>query len=106
MIQRIAAPNLLLAPSIALLLHHKADPDETAKVVNDKLGLWLLSAPAYDVAGTLWNTNTPMAERVPPDAIAPFLAIAPDAPILLDAVYADQDQEYLEARALDRLAAK
>ena len=83
-----------------------SDPDQTANVVKDKLGLWLLSAPAYDVAGALWNTNTPIAERVPPDALAPLLAIAPDAPILLDAVYADQDQEYLDARALDRLAAQ
>jgi len=104
MIDRIAAPNLLLAPSIALLLHHKADPDETANVVKDKLGLWLLSAPDYDVAGALWTTNTPIAERVPPDTLAPLLAIAPDAPILLDAVYANQDREYLDARALARLA--
>ena len=61
-------------------------------------------APDYDLAGALWNTNTPMAPRVPPDALAPLLAIAPDAPVLLDAVYADQDRGYLDARALHRLA--
>jgi len=106
MIERIAAPNLLLAPSIALLLHQKADPAETANVIKDKLGLWLLSGPAYDVAGALWTTNTPIANHVAPDTLAPILAIAPDAPILLDATYTNHDHEYLDTRALDRIADK
>jgi hypothetical protein len=35
-----------------------------------------------------------------------LLATAPGVPLVLDAVYPDQDAEYLDARALDRVAGK
>jgi len=99
-IARVAAPNLRWAASTALLLHQKANPGEVAALVNGKPGLWLAGAPAYDIAGTPWTMNAPLAGNVDPETLAQLLASAPDAPTLLDGVYADWDGEYLDARVV------
>ena len=72
-------------------------------LVGDHLGLWLLSASAHDIAGRLWSANAPIASCENLEGLAQLLATAPDAPILLDAVYPNQDAEYLDARAMKRL---
>jgi hypothetical protein len=103
LVGRVAAPNLHLAPSTALLQHARMTPEDAAKVLAGNVGLWLVSAPYYDVAGHLWSTNAAIA-GYEGDGLRELLAVAPDAPVLLDAVYADQDEEYLDARAMRRIA--
>ena len=99
LIERVAAPNLKLAASVALLLERDIEPGAVADIVGSTLGLWLVSAPAHDVAGRMWSTNAPIAGYGEAERLAQLLATAPDAPALLDAVYANQDVEYLDARA-------
>ena len=103
LIERVAAPNLKLAASTALLLDRKVTPDRARGLLEGRVGLWLLSAPSYDIAGRLWNANTPIAQEGMGDTLAPLLAVAPDVPILFDAVYEDRDSEYLDARELARI---
>ncbi len=97
---RAAAPNLRWAASTALLLHQHADPGHVAALVNNRPGLWLAAAPAYDAAGKAWTMNAPLAGNADEDAVASLLTAAPDAPILLDGVYANWDGEYRDARAI------
>jgi hypothetical protein len=97
-IDRVGAPNLRWAASTALLLHQKANTAEVAALVADKPGLWLASAPAYDIAGTPWSMNAPLAESVAAKTLDQLLATAPSAPIMLDGVYTNWDSEYLDAR--------
>jgi hypothetical protein len=99
-IERVGAPNLRWAASTALLLHQRANPREVAALFKDRPGLWLASAPAYDIAGTPWTMNAPLAENADADALAQLLAAAPSVPIMLDGVYTNWDAEYLDARCV------
>ena len=102
-IDRVGANNFRLAPSIAMLLAEKANPKDISDLLRDKVGLWLASAPDFDIGGHLWNVNAPLASGNWEHALADFFSIAPDAPVALDAVYKNQSEEYLDACVLDRI---
>ncbi|MBI4328046.1 MAG: hypothetical protein HY674_22675 [Chloroflexi bacterium] len=105
LLDKIGAKNLRLAASTALLA--TAGPsDDVAKMLKDKLGLWLVAAPRFDLPGKLWDAHAPVLRASDTASIAQWLALAPDAPMILDAVYANQDEEYLDAVALERLSRK
>jgi hypothetical protein len=99
LVRRVAAPNLRLAASTALLLDEGIASEALRTALGDALGLWLASAAAYDLAGSLWTANAPVASVAGP-ALDDLLAAAPGVPVLLDAVYASWDEEYLDVRAL------
>jgi len=102
-IARVGVNNLQLAPSIGMLLAEKTNPDEIANLLKKKVGLWLVSTPAFDIGGHLWNVNAPLAGGDQKHNLADFFSIAPDAPVALDAVYKNQDEEYLDVYVLDRI---
>jgi hypothetical protein len=99
LIEKVGTDNLRLAASTALLSRTERSP-ETIQVLKTRLGLWLLAAPQVDLAGTLWDVHAPLhrsAERV---RVAEWISLAPDVPVVMDAIYANQDEEYLDAIAL------
>jgi hypothetical protein len=99
---QVAAPNLRLAPSTALLLSRKGDREELSVQLKGKIGLWLVSAPRMDVAEKVWDTNAPIRECNDRRALAQILALAPDAPLVFDAMYRNYDEEYLDVQFLRR----
>ena len=101
-LDRIGAPNLKLAVSTALL-EQKLPAAATAARLKLKLGLWLVAASRNDVAGKIWDAHAPIHFARSPDALARALALSPATPAILDALYANQDQEYLDAVALERV---
>ncbi|MBI5092197.1 MAG: TIM barrel protein [Candidatus Hydrogenedentes bacterium] len=103
LLDRVAAPNVTLAPSTALLLDQNVAPDAAAKLLEGRIGLWLVSASARDIAGSVWTGNLPIAGQAAAASLAPLLALNPGAPVVLDAVYANPDEEYLDVRELDRV---
>ncbi len=94
--QRVGAPNLLFAPSLALLVHRKINPGVLIPEFLEKIGLWLASAPGYDINDTLWNLSQPLKNRIDTRVLRSYIQCAPNAPIVLDAAYASQDEEYLD----------
>jgi len=102
-LDRVGAPNLKLAPSTALLAAAGTPPEEAARWLKDRLGLWLVSGFRKDLAGQLWDAHAPLAGIGDPGTIGPYLAATARVPVLLDARYTDQDAEYLDAAALNRL---
>lgn len=96
-VKQVAAPNLLLAPSIALLEHQKLTLDSIPEDVKSLIGLWLVSAPEYDPSGKLWTCSAPATRLADPASVSKWTSLAPDKPILFDAVYANQDEEYCDA---------
>ncbi len=99
-LDEVSAPNLRLAPSTALLLHQKTSLEPLRERLDGRIGLWLIAAPDYDVAGTLWTAQAPLVGYLDLAALKPLLAFASDAPMALDGVYANPDEEYLDAQAL------
>jgi hypothetical protein len=104
LIEKVGAGNLRLAASMALLLRAEKSP-ETIRILKTRLGLWLLAAPQVDLAGKLWDVHAPLHRSDQCARVAEWLALVPDAPIVFDAVLSDQDEEYLDAVALQRLSA-
>ena len=102
-IHRVGAANLRLAPSTALLLDAKSNPQQIADTMKDRLGLWLVDTPASDVAGRLWNAYGPIAGSKNEEELAALLRVNPDVPVLADVPYENQDQEYLDSVALDHI---
>ncbi len=104
-LDKVGAKNLRLAARTALPAAAGLSGD-VARMPKDKLGLWLVAAPRSDLAGKLWDAHAPIHRASDPAPITQWLALAPDAPMILDAVYANQDEEYMDAVALERLSRK
>jgi hypothetical protein len=105
LINRVNAPNLLLAPSAALLLHEGRSQELLERNV-ERIGLWLLASPDSDAAGALWTCNAPLAGVEQPRALLRYLRCASKVPWVLDAVYSSWDEEYRDANVLRALASE
>ena len=102
LLARVGAANLRIAASTALLPGAGISPD-AARVLKSRLGLWLAAAPEADVTGKQWNAHAPLHRLADQESVARWVSPSPEVPILLDAIYANQDEEYLDALALRRL---
>jgi len=102
LIGKIGAGNLRLAASAALLSHAERSPEAT-QILKARLGLWLLAAPQVDVAGKLWDVHAPLHRSAERPKAAEWISLVPRVPVVMDAVFANQDEEYLETQALERL---
>ncbi len=98
LVDRVAAPNLRLAASTALLPEHTP---ETAALA-PKIGLWLAGASARDAAGRMWTTQEPFVRGNDATGFAAWFKDTPGVPVALDAVYGTQDEEYADWIALSR----
>ncbi len=103
LIGKVGADNLRLAASTALLSRMEKSP-EGVEVLKEWLGLWLLAAPQVDLAGKLWDAHAPLHPFRDTAKMAEWIALVPEAPIVVDAVLTNEDEEYLEAIALRRLS--
>ncbi len=54
-----------------------------------------------DIGGKVWNNHAPLHSLQDRKATAQWMATAPGAPKILDAVYGNQDDEYLDAMTLN-----
>jgi len=102
-LDRVGAPNLKLAASTALLERQQPSAKIAARL-KDTLGLWLVAAPRSDVAGKLWDAHAPIHSAPNLDWLARLLKLSAPTPTVLDALYESQDEEYLDAVALDRIS--
>lgn len=101
LIDQVGADHLKIAASTALLARDRAPGDLGSW--KDRLGLWLVAAPGGDSAGDFHDLHAPLHGSPAFDDVACWVEAAPETPVVSDAILADPDQEYLEARALDRL---
>lgn len=93
-------PNLTLAVETAMLDDLRPETDKPGWLT-DRLGLWLVAGGRRDVAGARWDTHAPLHRSDARESTAAWLATAPDVPLVLDAVFADQDEEYRDAVAVE-----
>ncbi len=100
-LKRVDAPNLRLAPSTANLLSKNADIKKITDILQNRIGFWLIGAPAYDISGRLWSANAPLTDFKEIDKLRKILSAAPDAPILFDVNYGSLDEEYLDSQTLN-----
>lgn len=103
LLDKIGAKNLRLAACL--------DPSDAenpsaavAAILRAKVGLWLLAATRNDVSGQRWDNHLPIHNAAKTNSVAPWIALAPDTPLVLDAVYDGPDDEYLDAIKLEALS--
>jgi len=102
LIEKVGAGNLHIAAATALLSRTDMSAD-AVRILKARLGLWLVAAPQVDLSGKLWNAHAPLHRATDRVRIAAWIALVPDAPILMDAVCANQDEEYSDAVTLAQL---
>ena len=103
-LDRIGAGNVKLAVSVVLLANNPPPPEIAARL-KAALGLWLVSGAHTDVAGTTWDVHAPInLSQLGP--LGQCLALSPNTPMLLDALYTSPDEEYQDARALEKVMSK
>ena len=98
--------DLKLAPSTALLMDSKTDPKEITSEIIEHIGMWIVSTSAYDLEGLRWNVYGPIAGSNHEEELVKFISLKPKVPIMVDVPYENQDQEYFDAVALDRILAR
>ena len=108
MVDRAGQPNLRLAPAVSVLLAEGRKPTEVARLIKDRVGVWLYAAARHDLAGYPHDLHAPVhaaQDKVKKPAQA-WLKIAAEVPVVFDAICADLDAEYLEARTLESPTAR
>ena len=103
LLEKVGAKNLRLAPSLAGLDRHPPTEQE-ARLLKENVGLWLIAAQRHDLAGKKWDDWAPLHTAGQPEQIRPWLALAPQAPQVLDAAYESLDEEYRDAVLVESLA--
>ena len=101
----MAAPNLKLAVETALVEGRPLDARELDRL-RGRVGMWLVAAKRTDIGGAVWDTHAPLHSARDAATIVPWLTAAPAAPMVLDALHEHQDDEYLDAVALDHILKK
>jgi hypothetical protein len=101
-VERVGVNNLRLAPSTALLAEARVEADAAARILGQRGGFWLAAAPRRDLTGHLWDAHAPVhrAAAAEQQVIRGYFGQAPRLPVILDAILADADAEFLEATAL------
>lgn len=101
-LEPVDVPNLKLAVGTAMLESKPLDNQLLARM-KGRVGIWLVSAQQTDIGGKVWDNHAPLHSLRDRKATAQWMATAPDAPRVFDAVYENQEDEYLDAITLDRM---
>jgi hypothetical protein len=101
-LEPVDAPNLKLAVGTAMLENKPLDKQLLARL-KGRVGMWLVAGQQTDIGGKVWDNHAPLHSRRDRKATAQWMATAPAAPKIFDAVYSNQDDEYLDAMTLDRM---
>lgn len=104
-LDRVGAANVKLAANLVALADNSPSSDIAARL-KERLGFWLVGKSQEDVSGRVWDAHAPLHGALDPDTLKRTRALAPGAPLLLDALYPTPDEEYLEAVALEKAAGK
>jgi hypothetical protein len=103
LVEKVGLPNLKLALATGPLLERGTPSPALLQRFKAHVGFWLVSTPRRDVADRVWTSEAPLAQSPFGAQAAAWLRIAPDAPIVADAVYSSQDDEYRDAVAIQRI---
>jgi hypothetical protein len=104
LVTAINEPNLYFAPSTAMILCSQEEYKSALKSLkNGKSGLCFVSACEIDNYGKVWNANCPIHYFTDQKAIKVLLDAMPENFLILDGIYPDKDEEYLDAKVINTL---
>jgi hypothetical protein len=71
--------------------------------LKNRIGFWLVSTPRKDLVGRVWTMDAPLAGSGDSEKLTAWLRLAPSIPIVANAAYRTQDDEYRDALAIQSL---
>ena len=97
-------PNFFIAPSLAMLSGDTDNLNKNIGMLKDlKYSILFVSAPEKDIYGKLWNINLPLFKYNQMGDARTILRMAKDKMLLLDGLYVDKDEEYLDIKNLEEI---
>jgi hypothetical protein len=97
-------PNFYVAPSIAMLAGDSENLKKNIEILKDlKYSILFIGAPEKDISGKLWNLNMPLYKYRQNEDFRSVLQLAKEKTLLLDGLFSDKDEEYLEIKNLEEL---
>ena len=94
-------PNFYIAPATAMLMSDSASVTKNLLLLkNLKLHMLFVSMPGHDIQGKLWNINKPIFGSTDHRTLKQVLMACPGADFILDGIYHDKDEEYLDIKTL------
>ena len=107
LVGEVNRPNFTLAPALSLLLNNEVSLDaDLNRLKQMEIKEILISAPEKDIHDQLWNTNAPIYKSDKATLIRKILAAFPQVDYIMDGLYASQDEEYLDGKAMDEFVIK
>ena len=101
-VESLNEKNLFVAPSLALLEKDEANADKNSALLHHpKCSMLLLSSVEKDLQGSNWNFSLPVFQSDHKDLDSRFLNENRDKILILDAVYSNQDEEYLDVKFMN-----
>ncbi len=102
--ESVGEPNFFIAPSLALLVNDLEDSAKNTDLLKDlKYSMLFISAPEKDRYGKLWNLNLPLFKYEAKEDLKKIIHTATGKTLILDAIYADKEDEYLDMSYLNSL---
>jgi hypothetical protein len=103
-LQSVDQPNFYLAPSLAMLAADPGNLKENFEIFKElKYSILFIGAPEKDIYGKLWNLNLPLYKYGHNEDLKSVLHASKDKILLLDGIYVDKDEEYLDNKNLEEL---
>ncbi|MGM0879924.1 MAG: hypothetical protein ACQEXQ_02655 [Bacillota bacterium] len=99
-IECVAKPNLKLAASIALFLTARRPAAEVLKSIKEHVGMWLVAAPEWDIAGRLWSIHSPLVNYKERQDLADIFNEVCNGPVVLDVKYDSWNKVYRDVKLL------
>jgi hypothetical protein len=75
---------------------------DIVKGAEDEIGMWLISAPKWDITGRLWSINSPLTTYQDESEVMQVLRSIHDQPMVLDVPYKSWNETYEDVRLIDR----
>jgi len=101
-IRTVDSNNLKLAISMAMVLVARKSGIDVVKGAEDEIGMWLISAPRWDITGRLWSINSPLTTYQDESEVMQVLRSIHGQPMVLDVPYKSWNETYEDVRLIDR----
>jgi uridine kinase len=104
LVSSVNEANLYVSPAAALVLDNPDELDKNIALLKKmKVRNFFVSSPGKDIYGTLWNINKPVRDFSDKQGLNRLLSASPESALIIDGIYCNQDEEYLDIKFLENL---
>jgi hypothetical protein len=87
-----------------MILYHREDASKLVQALeNRKSRICFVSSPELDNYGKVWNVNCPGYRYPDRKALTSLLGTVAGYTLILDGIYPEKDEEYLDVKILESL---